>query len=148
MVALQSNGFLPPGVHEMTLAQVKTVFGAFSRSDRRPQLFAKLEELIGHAQAVGFVRYLIVDGSFVTAEPEPGDIDLIVAIDPAILSQTPWIPRDYNMLSSKRLRKKYPFDVLVAPEGSEVFDEYLDLFRKVKYQPGKFKGVVKVGIRG
>jgi hypothetical protein len=72
---------------------------------------------------------------------------LIVTIDPAILTQTPWIPRDYNMLSSKRLRKNYPFDVLVAPEGSPAYEEYLDLFRKVRHQPGKFKGVVRVGIR-
>lgn len=147
MVALGSDGRLPPGVHELTLPDVKRMFGTFMSSDRRPRLFEKLEQLVELARRVSFVRYLIINGSFVTSVSEPGDIDLILVIDAAILTAASWSPMEYSLLSSKRIRRNYPFDVLVAPETSQAFAEYLDLFARVKNQPGKTKGVVKLVVR-
>jgi hypothetical protein len=147
MAALGVDGLLPEGVHDMSLADVKARFGSFTSTDQRPRLYDKLEELVEAASAVDFVRFLIVNGSFVTAKPDPGDIDLIVAIDPAVLGRSSLTARDYNLLSSKRLRHSFPFDVFVAPEGSGAYREYLDLFSKVKGVPGARKGVVRLVIR-
>ena len=74
--ALDPDGFLPVGVHDGTLDELKARFGSFQGSDRRPQLWARFVEFVNETRAVGLVRALLVDGSFVTAKPDPNDIDL------------------------------------------------------------------------
>ena len=66
-VMLNNAGLLPPGVHDMSLEEVGALFGSFQQNDQRPRIFAKLEELVLEAKAVGFVRFLIINGSFVTS---------------------------------------------------------------------------------
>ena len=144
-VMLNNAGLLPPGVHDMSLEEVGTLFGSFQQNDQRPRLFAKLEELVLEAKVVGFVRFLIIDGSFVTSKPAPGDIDLIIVVEPGILDQREWAPREYNLLSRNRLRRRYPFDFFVVPLVSTAYNHYLDFFSKVKNNPGEDrKGVVRV----
>ena len=65
---LEKSGFLAPGVHECTLAEIRVRFGSFQGTSRRPDLFDKLEAFIVAARSAGIVRSLVVDGSFVTAE--------------------------------------------------------------------------------
>lgn len=74
--ALNQHGLLPVGIHDCTLAELKSRFASFQATDRRPDLFRKLERLIAEAQAAQFARSLLIDGSFVTAQPNPNDIDL------------------------------------------------------------------------
>jgi hypothetical protein len=78
---------LPPGVHNMSLEEVGALFGSFQQNDQRPRLCAKLEELVLEAKAVGFVRFLIINGNFVTSKPIPGNIGLIIVVEPGILDQ-------------------------------------------------------------
>jgi hypothetical protein len=142
---LNNAGLLPPGVHDMSLEEVGALFGSFQQNDQRPRLFAKLEELVLEAKAVGFVRFLIINGSFVTSKPIPGDIDLIIVVEPGILDQREWAPREYNLLSRNCLRRRYPFDFFVVPLASTAYNQYLDFFAKVKDNPGEDrKGVVRV----
>lgn len=143
---LAENGLLPEGIHDMDLGEVRDLFGKFQSTDRRPMLFDKLKTFIEAAREVGFVRFVIVDGSFVTSKPDPGDIDLIVVIDPAILNKSDYRPIEYNILSSRRIKRMYSFDVYVVPFGHAAYDEYLGLFEKVKDDLSARKGVVRVTI--
>jgi hypothetical protein len=68
------EGDLPPGVHIATVGEVKERFGRFSRTDRRPKLFAKLSELHEAARNAGIVDRFIIAGSFVTAKAVPNDV--------------------------------------------------------------------------
>lgn len=77
---LDETGFLPPGVHEASLAEVHEAFGQFRGSDRRMRLYAALEAFAEEARGSGLVAALIVNGSFTTGKPQPGDIDLIVVL--------------------------------------------------------------------
>ena len=70
------------GMHDCTPKEIKARFGTFQRSDRRPRLAAKLETFLLEAAKTGLVAAVVVDGSFVTATPEPNDIDLIIALVP------------------------------------------------------------------
>ena len=79
---LNENGFLPEGVHEASLEEVRERFGRFQRTDRRPALFAKLSLFLAEVRASGLVVAVILDGSFVTAKDEPSDIDLILVLRP------------------------------------------------------------------
>jgi hypothetical protein len=53
-------------------------------------------------------------------------------------------PFEYNVLSRRRVRRRYRFDVLVARGGSVEYDEYAQFFQEVKGRPGLRKGILKV----
>jgi hypothetical protein len=114
---LDPDGLLPVGVHDCTLAEIKQCFGAFQRSDRRPQLFGKLESFLGEARNSGLIVSVIVDGSFVTAKSEPNDVDLILILAASHEFAGELNPVAYNVLSKQRVRRRYGFDLLVAREG-------------------------------
>lgn len=141
---LTENGLLPEGIHDMDLNQVRELFGKFRSTDRRPTLFSKLQVFLEAAKETGFVRFVIVDGSFVTSKPDPGDIDLIVVTDPDVFEKSDYAPYEYDMLSSRRLRRRFDFDVFVVPMGNSAYDEYVDLFSQVKEDIQVRKGVVRV----
>lgn len=71
---LNKNGFLPEGLHDATLEELRVQFGAFQESDRRTKLFAKLTELIQAMTASNLFEELLIDGSFVTGKSVPNDI--------------------------------------------------------------------------
>ena len=75
---LDADGFLPEGVHECTLEEIRHRFGAFRKSDRRPQLFSRLQSFLSEAVKTGLVVAVAIDGSFVTGKAEPNDIDQVV----------------------------------------------------------------------
>jgi hypothetical protein len=74
-------GLLPLGVHDCTIGEVRQHLGSFQTTDRRPKLFDKLQALVREAWATGLVSEIIIDGSFVTAKPDPNDIDLILVLN-------------------------------------------------------------------
>ena len=77
---LNETGLLPDGIHDCTLAEVGAQFGAFQGTDRRPQLWAGFTEFVREVKACGVVDVVLVDGSFVTAEATPNDIDLVLVV--------------------------------------------------------------------
>jgi uncharacterized protein DUF6932 len=76
--AFESSGDLPVGIHEATLEEVVARFGA--GSERRRAATATLERVVGLAQTTGKLDRLIVFGSYVTAKPEPNDVDVVLAM--------------------------------------------------------------------
>ena len=79
---LDTDGLLPAGIFDCTLAELRERFGRFQVSDQRTRLFARLEELVAAMQRSGLFEALLVDGSFVTAKPAPNDIDLVAVLRP------------------------------------------------------------------
>lgn len=78
---LNRDSLLPAGIHDCTLEELKVKFGSFQGNDQRPRLLARLEAFIAEVRAAGFIHRIIVDGSFVTSNPEPNDIDVIVVVE-------------------------------------------------------------------
>jgi len=142
--SLDEHGFLPAGVHECTLDEIKAKFGAFQRSDRRPQLFARLEAFLSEAKASGLVVSVVVDGSFVTAKHEPNDIDLIVVVASQHSFETDLSPAQYAVLSKRRVYRRHAFDILVAPADSDEHRRYLRFFQQIRFEPGRFKGILEI----
>src|SRR5215210_5775645 len=66
-----TTGNLPPGIHEATWGEIATAFGTTAR---RRQLLAGLRSALLSLRQAG-CRRAYVDGSFVTAKPEPDDFD-------------------------------------------------------------------------
>ena len=73
------EGYLPPGIHLATLAEIAARFGQDSEL-RRVQMDS-LRWLIDLARRAGVSR-IVVNGSFVTDKLEPNDVDCVLQIGP------------------------------------------------------------------
>ncbi|MDP2605442.1 MAG: hypothetical protein Q8S00_23105 [Deltaproteobacteria bacterium] len=141
---LNETGLLPDGIHDCTLAEVGAQFGAFRGTDRRPQLWAGFAEFVREVKACGVVDAVLVDGSFVTAEPAPNDIDLVLVVSANYDFSADFQPSDYNVLSKRRVNRRFGFDLLVARADSEEYRRYVRFFQQVRLEPGRKKGILRI----
>lgn len=142
--ALDTNGLLPVGVFDCTLSEVRARFGTFQQSDRRPRLFAQLEELVRAIQSSGLFDFLILDGSFITARPAPRDIDLIAALKPGHDFERDLPISEYALVSRSLLRRRFGFDVMVAERESPLYKTYVEFFSRVREFPELRKGLLRL----
>ncbi len=139
------GGLLPMGVHDCSLNELAVAFGQFDRSDRRPMLMAKLRLYFAELAATDLAQYVIVDGSFVTAKPEPNDVDLILVLRPHVDTDTyEFRPFELNVASAKRVLTRFAFDLKVARSESGEYASALAVFHRVKGQPSQQKGLLRV----
>ena len=141
---LNERGFLPPGVHGCSLNEIRKTFGTFNATDRRPSFFRKLETLVAALCKTGVAKALIVNGSFTTAKIDPNDIDLVLVLPQGHDFSRDLTPDEYNLLSKRRVRKTFGFDMFVAEDESLEYVRYTRFFQDVKNQPGESKGVLRV----
>ena len=121
-------------------------FGAFQNTDRRTQLWTIFAEFIAEAKACGLLEAVLVDGSFVTATPEPNDIDIVVVVSANHDFAADFQPSEYNVLSKRRVSRRFGFDLLVARAGSEEYRRYVGFFQQVRLEPGRKKGILRIGL--
>ena len=76
--ALNSNGELPEGVHRAALDEVLARFGV--GSNQRLAVADRLRRIWKVASSTGGLDRAVVFGSFVTDEPEPNDVDVILVM--------------------------------------------------------------------
>jgi hypothetical protein len=142
--ALNADGLLPVGVFDCTLAEVQGRFGAFSGTDRRVRLFARLEELALALRSSGLFEAVIIDGSFVTAKVVPNDIDVIAVLRSGHNFEEELSVSQYWLVSRPLLRRRYGFDAFVAESGSMLYKKYVEFFSRVRASPGARKGLLRV----
>ena len=136
------DGYLPKGLHECSLDEIRERFGRFQRSDRRLALFAKLRDYLKEVCSTPTVSYVIVDGSFVTAKEEPNDVDLVIVLRADHDFTLSLRPFEYNALSRRMVRKRYAFDLLVAREDSPELTEYVEFFQQIRGVKHRQKGLL------
>ena len=73
------NGDLPAGVHQATLTEILQNFG--TENAQRIRLGQRLERIYTLVNSTGKVARFIVFGSFVTAKPIPGDVDIFLLME-------------------------------------------------------------------
>lgn len=136
-----SDGLLPPGIHQATWAELVS---CLNFTARRVWLLEGLEAVLRHLAAAGCER-VYIDGSFVTAKPEPDDFDIcwdfqnvaLAAIDPVLQDLSP--PRASQ-------KAKFRGDILpnVIEAGSGApFVDYFQIDRD-----GNPKGILAIDPRG
>ena len=143
---LNQGGLLPVGIHETELDEIRRRFGSFQGSDRRIQLFARLEQLVTELRRSGRFAALIVDGSFVTAKPTPEDIDLVVALRPDHDWNADLAPSDYRLVSRPVLRRRFGFDVLLATDGGGDYERFVEFFSRVREDAAVRKGMLRIAL--
>lgn len=142
--AFDEYGFLPPGVYPCSMEEIRDRFGVFDRSDRRVRLFQELTEYVQEVIAIGMVVSIILDGSFVTEEPEPNDIDLILVLRHDHDFMADLRPIEYNVLSKRSVRKRHGIDVLIARDRSSLLTKYVEFFQGVRQSEHVRKGILQV----
>lgn len=135
----RDDGYLPEGLHVATEAEVVFRFGASTKQRRR--LALRLRHWIELSRHVGANR-LFVDGSFVTAKPEPNDVDAVV-----------WLARDFADRVSRGEVEALELEVMLvtrlpaeifAAEDRRDWDDWLEFFSRTREADGRRKGVVEV----
>jgi len=119
-------------------------FGAFQSTDRRPLLWRRFADFIREAKACGLLEAVLVDGSFVTATPEPNDIDIVMVVAPSHDFSRDLPPGHYNVLAQRRVRMRFGFDIVVVKNDSENLEHAVAFFQQIKQQPGVRKGILRI----
>jgi len=144
--ALNNDGFLPHGIWNCTLAELRERFGTFSGSDHRSRLFARLEDLFQNMKRSGLFEMLLVDGSFVTAKSAPNDVDLVAMLRPGHNFERDLPMSEYAFVSRAMLRRRYGFDVVIAEKDSQLCKTYIEFFSRVRDNPGVSKGMLRLSL--
>ena len=71
-----ANGDLPPSVHRATLTEIIARFG--STSGTRALCTQRLLHVHALAERTGQLDRLVVFGSYITAKPNPNDVDIVL----------------------------------------------------------------------
>jgi hypothetical protein len=138
------DGLLPVGVHDCTLEEITARFGSSQKADRRHQLCDRLKRFCREVKSTHFIGTVIVGGSFVTANPAPNNIDLILVLRTGLHFAVPLRPFERNVLSRSRVRKRFGFDILLAEESEREMAAYIEFLAQVRDNPGRQKGMLRV----
>ncbi len=141
---LNVDGLLPEGVYDCTLAEIGARFGRFQVTDRRLQLFQKLCGFVEEERQANLAIEMIVDGSFVTDKPEPGDIDLLIVLPVDYNLGVELPPFRYNAISKLSLHRRYRFDIFIVAENSPRYRERIKFFQGVREDPNRSKGILRI----
>ena len=141
---LTADGLLPPGVHSSTLEEVRQQFASFQGSDRRIQLFSRLDGLVTELRRSGRFSTIVIDGSFVTAKPVPEDIDIIVTLRRDHDWSVELGAMDYALVSRREIRRRFGFDALLAIEHGRDYERYVEFFGRVREDAAVRKGMLRI----
>ena len=133
------DGYLPEGLYLCLEAEVVFRFG--SSTPRRRRLVLRLRKWLQLARQVG-ARRLLVDGSFVTEEPEPNDIDSVVLLPQDFQRQLEREDEPALELESMLLTRQ-PEEIFAA-DDDEDWMEWAEFFSRTREPDGRRKGLVEV----
>lgn len=139
--AFDATGLLPTGIHDGTIEEIAARFAA---SPDRRSLWETLLQYLAELRRWPLAQELLLDGSFVTSEPAPHDIDAILVLrDDYDLTQEV-SPFEYNLRSHSMIKRTYGLDVFVVRPRSPEYYRFLDLFSQVRDSLDVSKGLVRV----
>ncbi len=147
---LNEKGLLPEGIYRCTLEEAQE---RFATSEHRANLWNQLIHVIGIMKNAGLSGILLIDGSYVTNKPVPGDIDTILDVSNEPLnSQIKALV--FKAQNGQRLKKHFRVDWWVnmptgnqnlnIPPGNDfsVFFQYARVSEKIPV--GTKKGILRI----
>jgi hypothetical protein len=137
--AFRPDGYLPEGLHQTTDAQATFRFG--STTPRRRRLILRLRRWLVLARNIG-ARRLLVDGSFVTAKPEPDDIDAVILLPVNFAAQVEQGNESAIELEQMLLTRRP--EELFAAEDELDWNDWFEFFSRTRETDGRRKGLVEI----
>lgn len=139
--AFRPDGWLPEGHHPAAWDEVVATFGG-SGEGRRAALTRALLDLRDALAALGVTGSLLLDGSYISDKPEPGDFDVLLIGPPDIQSRKDTEPALSDLLDAERAERERGCSLYFAPEDSPVLEILRTLWDETKR--GVAKGCVEV----
>ncbi|MDZ7293016.1 MAG: hypothetical protein ONB44_24860 [candidate division KSB1 bacterium] len=133
------NGLLPPGLYQAELSEIEGRFGKSTK--RRQELFERLKMFVELAHHCGALKILI-NGSFVTAKPEPEDVDVVIRLDQyheELISQG-----DSKALELERIFETREPKEAFAAYYEDRWTDWVKFFSSVKGSSTLRKGLVEI----
>lgn len=133
------DGFLPEGVHESSEAEVIFKFGSSNRIRRRLSL--RLRRWLELGRQIGAKR-LLVDGSYVTAKEDPGDIDTVILLPPDFIRQ---VEQEFTaaLELEEMLLTRHPEEIFAAEDETD-WQEWIAFFSQTREGDDRRKGLVEI----
>jgi len=75
----KATGDLPPGVYRANLGEVRRHFG--TAGGQRAACTCRLSHIFELAQHTRHLQRFVIFGSYVTAKPDPNDVDVVLVMD-------------------------------------------------------------------
>ena len=138
---LTSAGLLPTGIHLATLHEVELTFGR--GTDTRIRLYENLRAFLELARSFQMFTSIVIDGSFVTNEPDPSDVGVVLILPGPQLKRL-MKHSDYLKLENAAIRERFAIDLFIDPdlEGMATF------FQRLKIEDALQRGVPPRHLRG
>lgn len=131
------DGFIPP-IHSCSDAEVMRWFGL---NPHRQNLLKRVYNWLSLARAVK-ARRILLDGSFVTAKEEPGDVDAVILLPKDFRDQLHGDNPEAHKLVKMFLTRE-PKE-LFAAEDEEDWWGWFEFFSRTREATGRRKGLIEV----
>jgi hypothetical protein len=143
---LTTGGYLPPGLHAASLAEVGARFGDGSVARRR--LARLLHDVVEAAKPYPTIKRVLIWGSFVTAKGEPADLDYSLVVSVAH-RRTAVASEHRRFLIPADARRYYGVDRGYLVVWDYPLDLYMQLVDFLCHNREKAPcGVVEISLRG
>src|SRR4051794_26334930 len=133
------DGYLPDGLYAAPEAEITFRFG--SATPRRRRLTLRVRRWIELARRVG-ARRLLIDGSYITAKPAPGDVDAVVLLPADFRVQVTW-GNDAALELEQMVLTRRPEELFAAEDEAD-WEEWVEFFGRTREFDGRHKGLVEV----
>jgi hypothetical protein len=141
-----SEAYLPPGIHAVPLAEVLRRLGVSSEARQRQGEL--LRQVVEAAKAYPTIKRVLVWGSFVTAKPEPGDLDYSIVVS-SMYQPTHIAPEHRRFFAPFEARLHYGVDrgyLVIFDYPLETYIELVDFLCHTRHR--RPCGMVEISLRG
>jgi len=154
---LTPSGLLPPGIYDCTLADIREAFGSPTTTPRRQEIHSALLAAVADPLLDDLVDHILIDGSYVTSNPQPHDVDVIFALRPLAFARLgpaanrgiPWALSAIRVLAGRTspiIEGRHAVHGFPLPMRSQVYQTFLDWFQRER-DGVTVKGILRVGIK-
>jgi hypothetical protein len=137
----RQDGYLPEGLFLASEAEFTFRFGTQSR--RRQRLIHRVRRWIELAKLVRAMR-LFIDGSFITAKPEPNDVDAVVLLSNDFEMQIA-ANSEAAMELEEMLLTRRPEEIFAAENDTD-WNDWIEFFSRTREPDGRRKGLVEIAL--
>lgn len=137
----RDDGYLPEGLHLASEGETASRFG--SSSIRRRRLALRVKRWIVLSRGVDAKR-LFLDGSFVTAKPDPNDVDAVVWLAGDFVSRV--CRGDIEAIELETMLLTRQPEEIFAAEDRRDWDGWVEFFSRSREADGRRKGIAEAAL--
>ncbi len=141
MVKFNSDGYLEPGLHDLTVDSLEEHFvTGFPTSTTRPNIIEGYKRHNFAVNALGISGEQFLDGSFVSTKNDPGDIDLVQFSDSDSVDELSALDKIIfgSLFAGQATKATHLCDAYFCPTVPETDPRYPKLRSARKYWLGEF----------